>query len=182
MFWTFNAEHFSAPDSTGGSERALLNQGNGDPDNITTQGANEFVHGVPTDNPLEHGNNGGSPQFVHNNTTGGLAITPDGKAYCQKGQQGYAYGVNRFRPDGYEAYRRDVIDQPLYDPNVQFGSTWAKFDRNGHGSGRSLSRVPEGETFTQTPGGIAAQLPEGGRPNKLDVPPWDPPHGESPAP
>src|SRR3954468_845681 len=59
-FWTFNAEHFTAPDSTGGSERALLNQGNGDPDNITTMGANEFVHGVPTDNPIEHGNNGGA--------------------------------------------------------------------------------------------------------------------------
>jgi len=181
-FWTFNAEHFTAPDSTGGSERALLNQGNGDPDNITKMGANEFVHGVPSDNPIDHGNNGGTPQFAHNNTTGGWAIHPDGTADCMKGQQGYAYGVNRFRPAGYDAYARDVVDQPQFNDYPNFGPTWAHYDKNGHGSGANTLRVPAGETFTQNPGGIAAPLPEGGRPNKLDVPPYDPPHGESPAP
>src|SRR3954466_7836575 len=78
-FWTFDAEHFTAPDSTGGSERALLNNGNGDPDNVTTMGANEFVHGVPNSNPIQHGENGGVPQFVHNNTVGGWAVHPDGR-------------------------------------------------------------------------------------------------------
>src|SRR3954470_11146361 len=71
-FWTFNAEHFSAPDATGSSERALLNNGATQDDDIGTMGANEFVHGVnvstanPTVAPV--------PQFLHNNQVGGVAI------------------------------------------------------------------------------------------------------------
>jgi virulence factor Mce-like protein len=181
MFWTFNAEHFSAPDITGGSERALLNNGYGGPDNITSMGANEFVHGATPSNPMQGGQNGGVPQFVHNNTTGGWAIHDDGRADCMKGQQGYAYGLNRFRPeDGYDAYARAVVDQPLFTDEPDFGSTFRSFDKNGHGSGRNLDRVPEGQTFTRNPGGAAAQLPEGGRPNQVDVPPYDPPTGHFP--
>ncbi len=173
MFWTFNAEHFSAPDTTGGAERALLNNGNGDPDNVTSQGANEFVHGVPA-NPVQHATNGGSPQFLHNNTTGGTAVHPDGTADCMKGQQGYAYGLNRFRPDGYEAYRRAVVDAPVFDDFPDFGPSFAKFDKQGRGSGRNLARVPEGQTFSQDPGGLGAQLPSGGRPNETEGPPHNP--------
>jgi hypothetical protein len=165
-FWTFTAEHFTAPDMTGGSERALLNDSNGDPDNVTSQGANEFVHGVPGD-PVSHTKNGGRPQFVHNNTTGGDAIHPDGRADCQKGQQGYAYGLNRFRPAGYDAYARASVDQPVFSDTPDFGPTFDKYDKNGHGVGLGPARVPAGETFTQTPGGNAVQLPSGGLPNKV---------------
>jgi virulence factor Mce-like protein len=169
MFWTYNAEQFTAPDLTGGAQRALLNDSNGDPDNVTSQGANEFVHGVAASDPLNHTKNGGRPQHVHNNTTGGYAIAPDGTADCQKGQQGYAYGLNRFRPTGsaYDSYARAVVDQPQFTKNPDFGPTFAKVDKNGHGVGLNTGRVPAGETFTQDPGGTAQQLPAGGLPNKV---------------
>jgi virulence factor Mce-like protein len=178
-FWTFNAEHFSAPDPTGGSERALLNNASSQDDGVTSQGANEFVHGVGTNtNDPTHA---GVPQFLHNNTSGGYAIAPDGSAYCQKGQQGYAYGVNRFRPDGYGAYRRSVVDQPVFSPTPNFGPDFAYQDRNGKGVGLGPDRVPAGETFTQNPGGNAMQLPSGGRPNKVEGPPYNPPSSSKPA-
>jgi virulence factor Mce-like protein len=166
-FWTFNAEHFSAPDATGGAERALLNNGNGDPDNVTAMGANEFVHGVPNANPAQNQQNGGRPQHVHNNTTGGDAVHPDGRANCQKGQQGYAYGLNRFRPAGYDASARAVVDQPAPDDSIDFGPTFDKYDVNGRGQGTGPLRVPKGQTFTVGPGGTGAQLPSGGLPNKV---------------
>ena len=169
MFWTFNAEHFTAQDLTGGAERALLNNGANLPDNVTSMGANEFVHGVMAPDPVRNSQNGGRPQHVHNNTTGGDAIHADGRANCQKGQQGYAYGVNRFRPaDGsYDAYARAVVDQPAPDPSVDFGPTFDRFDINGRGSGTGPLRVPEGQTFTRAPGGRAMQLPSGGLPNQV---------------
>jgi virulence factor Mce-like protein len=165
-FWTFTAEHFTAPDSTGGAERALLNDSNGDPDNVTSQGANEFVHGAVGD-PVNNAKNGGRPQHVHNNTTGGYAIHPDGRADCMKGQQGYAYGLNRFRPKGYDAYARAVVDQPVFSDTPDFGPTFKSYDKNGHGVGLGPDRVPAGETFTQNPGGTAVQLPSGGLPNQV---------------
>jgi virulence factor Mce-like protein len=165
-FWTFTAEHFTAPDGTGTAERALLNNGNRDPDNVTAMGANEFVHGVRAD-PAQTSLNGGRPQHAHNNTTGGSAIHPDGRANCQKGQQGYAYGVNRFRPEGYDAYARASVDQPIYTPEPDFGSTWDTYDIEGHGSGRNRDRVVDTQTFTSVPGGRGQQLPEGGLPNQV---------------
>jgi ABC-type transporter Mla subunit MlaD len=166
-FWTFNAEHFTAPDATGGAERALLNNANGDPDSVVSSGANEFVHGVASANPQAHDSNGGRPQHVHNNTTGGYAIHPDGRANCEKGQQGYAYGLNRFRPPGYDAYARTAVDQPIDAPTPDFGSTWDTYDINARGSGLNAARVPAGQTFTRDPGGTGAQLPSGGLPNKV---------------
>lgn len=170
-FWTFNAEHFTAPDLTGGAERALLNNANADPDSVGSMGANEFVHGVPAPDPVRNTENGGRPQHVHNNTTGGYAIHPDGRANCQKGQQGYAYALNRFRPSGYDAYARAVVDQPAYTPEPDFGSTWKAYDIEGRGSGRSAAQVPAGQTFTMDPGGRAQQLPSGGLPNQVQAKP-----------
>jgi virulence factor Mce-like protein len=166
-FWTFNAEHFTAPDMTGGAERALLNNGNGDPDNVTAMGANEFVHGVPAADPVRHDENGGRPQHAHNNTTGGDAIHDDGRANCQKGQQGYAYGLNRFRPEGYDAYARAAVDQPLLDPATNFGPTFDTYDVHGRGQGTGPAQVAPTQTFTRVPGGRAAQLPSGGLPNRV---------------
>ena len=165
-FWTFNAEHFTAPEATGGAERALLNNGSGDPDNVTSMGANEFVHGVRS-NPAQNQNNGGRPQHVHNNTVGGYAIHPDGTSNCQKGQQGYAYGLNRFRPKGYDAYARAAIDQPLATETPDFGPTADTYSLAGKPQGLQPNGVDPTQTFTRDPGGRAAQLPQGGLPNKV---------------
>ena len=37
------------------------------------------------------------------------------------------------------------------------GTTYNKFDKKGRGSGRNRERVPEGQTFTDLPGGRASQ-------------------------
>ena len=159
-------------DETETGQRALLNDGYSGDDNVSSQGANEFVHGVanpndPRNNPASPASNGGRPQHLHNNTTGGDAVHPDGRANCQKGQQGYAYGLNRFRPAGYDAYARAVVDQPVPDDSIDFGPTFDKYDREGRGVGLGPARVPAGETFTVHPGGTAQQLPAGGLPNKV---------------
>ena len=178
-FWTYTAEQFTAPDTTGGAQRAMLNNGASQDDNVTSMGANEFVHGVGVNtNDPQHA---GVPQFLHNNTTGGYAIHPDGRADCQKGQQGYAYGLNRFRPEGYGAYRRSVIDQPVFSDTPDFGPTFAYTDKQGRGHGTGPTHVPAGETFTQEPGGSAQQLPSGGRPNQVEGPPYNPPSSSEPA-
>jgi hypothetical protein len=102
----------------------------------------------------------GIKQFVHTNTAGGNAIKRDGSADCTPGQQGYAYGANKdgkAAPNDPNFYARAVVDQlnGLLDDQRK-GSTFAKFDKHGRGSGRNRDRVPEGQTFTDLPGGRAA--------------------------
>ena len=154
LFWTFTAEHFTAPDSTGGSERALLNNGANQPDNVTSMGANEFVHGHGDVLP----NNGGVRQHLHGNTWGNSAIRDDGNADCQTGQAGYLERANKFSPYG-DHYERAVVDTPTladYPTFPRIGPHFRTFDKNGKGSGLTRDRVPEGQTFTAQPGGKGA--------------------------
>jgi ABC-type transporter Mla subunit MlaD len=152
IFWTFVAEHLSAPDPTGSSQRVLFNSGDRQNDSVTgSMGANEYAtgKGVQDDDAIR--------QYAHTNTAGGLAITKDGEADCIPGQQGYAYGANRYDNTDDKFYRRAVVDQAnglVNDPPK--GSTYAKFDERGRGSGRNRPRVPEGQTFTHLPGGRAS--------------------------
>src|SRR4051794_36098878 len=86
IFWTFTAEHFSAPDPTGGAQRTLLNGGDRQDDSVaSTLGANEYATGRNVQPP------GGIKQYVHTNTAGGDAIKANGDADCTPGQQGYSY-------------------------------------------------------------------------------------------
>ena len=151
-FWTFTAEHFTAPDPTGGAERALLNMAApGAADSIGSQGANEFAHGAdPSPEP------GATREYLHNNTFGGQAITADGRANCQAGQQGYGYSGNDFTHNK-EVYGRAVVD-PVRRTDVVLGPTFKRYDRNGKGEGLNRARVPEGQTFTQQPGGRGVVL------------------------
>jgi hypothetical protein len=147
-FWTFTAEHFTAPDATGGAQRSLLNQGAPQEDSVTSMGANEFVHGHDV-RPV----NGGVPQHLHANTFGGQAVTPEGRANCQVGQQGYLHAANRFAKDQ-RTYGRVVVDTPTREQHdLELGSTYRTYDREGNGQGRNLPRVPAGQTFTAEPGG-----------------------------
>jgi phospholipid/cholesterol/gamma-HCH transport system substrate-binding protein len=151
MFWTFTGEHFTAPDATGGSERALLNSAANQDDGIGAQGANEFANGK---NTLP--NNGGVPQFLHNNFYGD-AVTPDGRANCTVGQQGYVYSSNPYDPTPGKYYKRASVDHPFQDKPI--GPTFRQFDREGHGVGLNTETVPPGETFTSRPGGRGADTP-----------------------
>ena len=153
-FWTFTAEHFTAPDATGTSERALLNSGAPQDDSVTTQGANEFVTGR---NVLEPG---GIRQYLHANFYP-HAVDTKGEADCEAGQQGYGYRANAHdtTPDGF--YERAVVE-PTAGRGVDFtgnqGPTFDRYDRNGHGIGLNRARVPEGQTFTREPGGRGATV------------------------
>jgi virulence factor Mce-like protein len=146
LFWTFTAEHFTAPDDTGGAERALLNDGPNQADSVTQIGANEFANGKNV-----QPNNGGVPEFLHGNTWGAMATDPQGRANCQAGQAGYLDKGNRFSPYG-KHYEHAVVDTPAYD-NKPIGPNYLTFDKNGKGSGTTLDHVPDGQTFTPEPGG-----------------------------
>jgi virulence factor Mce-like protein len=151
MFWTFTAEHFTAPDATGGSERALLNQAPIADDSVGAAGANEFVHGENTTNT-----NGGVKQYLHNNFYGD-AVTPSGQANCTIGQQGYVYSANPYDPTPDHHYKRVSVDHPFQDTPI--GPSFKTFDRNGRGVGLNTDHVPKGETFTSRPGGRGVDTP-----------------------
>jgi glycerophosphoryl diester phosphodiesterase len=155
IFWTFTAEHFTAPDPTGGAQRVLLNNGDDQNDDVTSFGANEPANGKGLGpNP------DGIRQYGHINPQGGNAIAPDGTADCTAGQQGYTYGAYRDDPTGPRRFYRRVAADHLNGvvPGAipAKGPTYDHFDKNGHGVGRGRPRVPKGETFTDIPGGRAA--------------------------
>ena len=157
MFWTFTGEHFTAPDATGGSERALLNQAASQNDGIGSQGANEFANGKN----VSATSNGGVPQYLHNNFYGD-AVTPNGQANCTVGQQGYVFSSNPYDPTPDHFYRRASVDHPYQDSPI--GPTYAQFNNQGRGIGLGPDHVPAGETFTSRPGGRGVDTP-------LPVPP-----------
>jgi ABC-type transporter Mla subunit MlaD len=151
IFWTFTAEHFTAPNPAGGAQRVLLNTGDRQDDNVSnSMGANEYATGRDLLVPE------GIRQYAHTNTAGGMAINKRGEADCLPGQQGYAYGANRHDDTPDKFYKRAVVDQAngIVEEPVK-GPTYAKFDKQGRGSGANRTRVPEGQTFTHIPGGRA---------------------------
>jgi virulence factor Mce-like protein len=158
FWWTMLAEHMSAPDDTGSSQRALLNMSGGEPgtDHVGASGANEFAHGEgePPD---------GAEQHLHANFYG-PAVTADGKADCAAGQTGYVFAGNPYRDATLkdDPYRRAVVDR--FPTKRPLGPTFKRLDREGKGVGVGRTEVPAGQTFTDAPGGIGADVPKGGRP------------------
>ena len=157
-WWTMVAEHLSAPDDTGSSQRALLNTALGQPgtDAIGASGANEFAHG-------EGAPPGSAKQDLHANFYG-PAVTPEGKADCAAGQTGYVMAGNQFRDKSVpgDPYRRAVVERfPTAGP---LGPTYKRLDREGKGVGTGATQVPDGQTFTDIPGGHGVDVPKGGAP------------------
>jgi virulence factor Mce-like protein len=133
-FWTFVAEHFSEPDTTGNAQRALINSVGHQDDSLSSQGANAPANGVKVED--------GEPQHLHGPTLG-RAVAPDGTADCETGQRGYLERSANFMPSEYKIH----VDHR--NPGLQ-GPTFA---------GRP--RVPAGETFTFKPEtGPYANLPK----------------------
>jgi virulence factor Mce-like protein len=152
MFWTFAAEHLSAPDDTGSSQRALLNMATQEPgsDGIGASGANEFAHGkgaLP----------GKADQWVHNNVYG-PAIGPNGQADCGAGQTGYIQAYNPLRDKSVKGdpYQGAVTER--FPIKGDLGPTYAQLDKNGKGVGLNPDHVPAGETYTDRPGGTGADI------------------------
>jgi virulence factor Mce-like protein len=123
-FFTYLAEHFSEADSTGSSQRALLNFAGRQDDSVGSMAADEPANG----NEVLEGNK----QFLHAQPYG-AAVTPDGRADCEAGQRGYLERNARFYDKKFK------IDQDARTPGAQ-GPTYA---------GRP--RVPKGQTFTAIP-------------------------------
>src|SRR5258708_33047002 len=95
MFFTFLGEHFSEPDPTGTSQRALLNFSPNGPNALNAAGAAHPVDGGAVPNSLPPGTkpsnvNQADPHF--HGAGNGLAITPTGAANCMAGQRGYIHG------------------------------------------------------------------------------------------
>jgi virulence factor Mce-like protein len=158
LWWTFVAEHLSAPDDTGSSQRALLNMGGTAPgtDGVGNSGANEFAHG-------EGGPPGAARQDLHD-TFYGPAVNAKGQADCAAGQTGYTMAGNPYRDPSVagDPYRRATVDRfPTAGP---LGPHYAQLDKNGRGVGVGPARVPDGETFTDAPGGLGVDVPKGGTP------------------
>jgi virulence factor Mce-like protein len=157
-FWTLAAEHLSAPDDTGSSQRALLNMGSSAPgtDGVGNGGANEFAHG-------QGGIPGSARQDLHG-TFYGPAVNAKGQADCAAGQTGYVMAGNPYRDKSVsgDPYRRAVVDR--FPTAAPLGPHYAQLDRNGRGVGLGPARVPDGETFTDAPGGIGVDVPKGGTP------------------
>ena len=142
IFWTFAAEHLSAPDDTGSSQRALLNMATQAPgtDGIGSSGANEFAHGkgaLP----------GKADQYVHNNVYA-PAIDEKGNADCGAGQTGYIQAYNPLRDKSVKGdpYQGAVTER--FPITGRLGPTYAQFDKDGKGHGLNPDHVPAGETFT----------------------------------
>jgi hypothetical protein len=122
-FWTYVAEHFSEPDTTGQAQRALVNFAAPQEDSLGSQGADEPANGK---------NAAGTPQFAQDQPYG-AAIDSQGRADCEAGQRGFVERQARFVPEKYK------IARDPHSPGLQ-GPTF---------TGRA--RVPRGETFTAEP-------------------------------
>src|SRR3954468_6563726 len=122
-FFTYLAEHFSEPDTTGSAQRALAN---------TAGPQDDRVGGMGADEPANGRNAKGAQQFAQNQPYG-AAVTPDGRADCETGQRGWlernAGGLDK-------QYRVNLNPRT---PGVQ-GPTFT-----------GAPRVPAGETFTAIP-------------------------------
>ena len=123
-FWTFVAEHFSEPDVTGHSQRALVNTTGNQDDGFGSMGANAPANGEEVRR--------GTPQFMQGPGYG-AAITPSGAADCEAGQRGFLYRNAR------NAKPRFRVALDPNNPGAQ-GPTF-----------RGRKRVPKGQTFDWRP-------------------------------
>jgi virulence factor Mce-like protein len=122
-FWTYLAEHFSEPDTTGSAQRALVNFAGPQKNSIGSMGASEPANGEDA---------AGTPQYAQDQPYG-AAVAPDGRADCEAGQRGFVERQARFFPKQYK------IARDPRSPGLQ-GPTF---------TGRE--RVPKGQTFSAEP-------------------------------
>jgi|tagenome__1003787_1003787.scaffolds.fasta_scaffold20973295_2 ABC-type transporter Mla subunit MlaD len=148
-FWTFTAEHFTAPTGVGTAERALLNSAGSQSNSVGSAGAVLPAAGL--------GIVSGDPQFLHSPAYPS-AIAPDGSADCEAGQQGYPNAANKFTDLKHVNYQHVVAD-PNHQEGPPSGPTYKRMNADGKGEGGlGPARVPNGETFSYKPDGNGAQV------------------------
>jgi virulence factor Mce-like protein len=123
-FFTYLAEHFSELDSTGESQRAMLNFAGVQDDSIGSIGAKRPANGQHVVS--------GNAQYAHNQPYA-AAIDANGNADCEAGQRGWVQRQARFFPKDLKV----ALDPRT--PGLQ-GPTFT-----------GLAKVPPGETFTSRP-------------------------------
>jgi hypothetical protein len=134
-WWTFLSDHLSDEDATGTLQRIQVKSAPREQENsMAAFGATEPANSDHID-PVQKALFGDAVQ-VHGQEYG-RAVTPTGEADCESGQRGY---LDRLATGFPERFR--IVVEPR-TPGVQ-GTTF---------TGRA--RVPEGQTFTAEPGGIA---------------------------
>ena len=160
LFWTFVGEHFSEPDPTGSTQRALVNFGPQQQDSFGAEGSAAPANGQGvqpnSEPPFTHpANVAQAPEHLHG-AANAAAVTANGMADCEAGQRGYLHGgrgADKFGPANY------AIEIDAHTPlGYRHGATYARFV-NGAGTGRNPDRVPAGETFTREPGGSGVPAP-----------------------
>ena len=123
-FFTFLAEHFSELDSTGSSQRALLNFAGKQDNSVGAMEAKEPANG---ENVRE-----GAAQFGHDQPYA-AAVDDQGNADCESNQRGYTERQAKFFPKKFK------IARDPRTPGLQ-GPTFT-----------GLAKVPPGQTFTARP-------------------------------
>ncbi len=123
-FFTYLAEHFSEPDSTGSAQRALANTAGAQKNSLGAMGASEPANGEDVKS--------GNAQNLQGQAYG-AAVTNGGQADCEAGQRGYLERNSRNQDTHFKT------NQDPHTPGAQ-GPTY---------TGRPS--VPKGETFTRVP-------------------------------
>lgn len=137
-WWTFLSDHLSEEDATGTVQRIQVKNAPPEQENsLGSFGAALPANGGDID-PLQHALFGDAAA-VHGQDYG-AAVTPTGAADCESGQRGY---LDRLAT-GFAADLNIVVDPRT--PGAQ-GPTF-----------KGRARVPEGQSFTSEPGGIAPRV------------------------
>jgi virulence factor Mce-like protein len=123
-FFTYLAEHFSEPDSTGSAQRALLNFAGKQDNSVGSMEAKRPANG---ENVKE-----GNAQFAHDQPYA-AAVNDQGQADCEAGQRGWVQRQARYFPKNLQ-----IVRDPR-TPGLQ-GPTFT-----------GLAKVPPGQTFTARP-------------------------------
>jgi ABC-type transporter Mla subunit MlaD len=140
-FWTFASEHLSERDPTGTAQRTITLDSDRQDNSYSTMGAVTPANG-------EHVQPDGIPQFFHGQAYG-HAVDEQGNADCEDGQRGWPKELaNKFAtPEIAQRFSR-VVGVPRSPGNQ--GPLFKQIVK-GEGVGRTLSRVPPGQTWASEP-------------------------------
>ena len=137
-FWTHLADHISDEDATGTVQRVQVKLAPLEQENsLLSFGATEPAHAADID-PVQKALFGDAVEF--HDQLYNAAVDPEGNADCEAGQRGYLERL----ATGFPANMNIVLDSST--PGSQ-GPTF-----------KGRSRIPEGQTFSADPTGIAPRV------------------------